>query len=244
MTDTPKQTPKLASDLPETVRDRLGDLASTLKSQLGDNLAALLVFGSAVRGGFRPGVSDVDLILVLADPSREALLSVANTLTVARSAFRFEAVILGADEIPRAADVFPLFYDDIKSCHVVLSGKDPFAALEISDQHRRLRIEQELRESQIRLRRAVVDGLGAGPQLAGAVERKVKQLRGPLHALLSLRKSPAKDDTLPTLLEKAAAVYDVDTAPLSSVRKDPDAAHDALQKLLDHMIREVDQMES
>ena len=235
---------KLSEKLPEAIRARLNELSSTLATQLGDNLAALLVFGSAVRGGWRAGSSDVDLVLVLKDPKREALLAIANTLTVARTAFRFEAVILGADEIPQAADVFPLFYDDIKSCHVVLAGKDPFAALDISDQNRRLRIEQELREEQIRLRRAVVDSMGAPQQLAGEVERKVKQLRSPLHALLELRRTPASNDTLPVLLEKATEIYGVDTSALSNARKDPEAAHDALQKLLDRMIEEVDRMET
>src|SRR5262249_5167380 len=155
--------------------------------------------------------------------ARDALLSVANTLSVARTALRFEAVILAADEIPRAADVFPLFYDDIRSCHQVLFGKDPFADLEISDKHRRLRHEQELREMQIRLRRAVVDSLGATQQLSGQVERKVKQLRGPLHALFALKKTPAKNDSIEALLEQAKSAYKIDTKALFEVRKDPNA---------------------
>ena len=240
MSETPMKT---TVALPEAVRARLNELASTLSDQLGDNLKALVVFGSAIRGGWRQGTSDVDLLLVLKNPNRDALLSVANTLTVARTAFRFEAMILGADEIPRAADVFPLFYDDIKRCHALLHGEDPFAELTISDQFRRLRIEQELREEQIRLRRAVVDSLGAEQQLAGAVERKLKQLRGPLHALLTLRKTAAGNDTLSVLLEKAKEIYGVDTSVLSNIRKDPGLAHDTLAKLLDAMIQEVDRME-
>jgi len=229
--------------LPAAIDGRLRELADTLRSHLGDNLVSLVVFGSAVRGGWKEGRSDVDLVLVLRDSSHEALLSISNTLTVARSALRFEAVILTADEIPRAADVFPLFYDDIRGCHVLLAGKDAFADLEISDKHRRLRVEQELREMQIRLRRAVVDSLGAPQQLAGAVERKIKQMRGPMHALLGLRKTPATDDTLPTLMEKAHEVWKVDVAPLSAVRKDAIAALDALNQLLARMIDEADRME-
>lgn len=244
MSELPVKPAQPPEKLPEPVRARLNELATTLRTQLGDNLVALLVFGSAVRGGWREGASDVDLVLVLGKPTRDALLAISNTLSVARTAFRFEAVILGADEIPRAADVFPLFYDDIKSCHVLLTGKDPFAELTISDQFRRLRVEQELRESQIRLRRAVVDSLGAPQQLGGAVERKVKQLRGPLHALLALRRTPATSDTLPVLLEKAKEIYGVDTGALSNVRKDPEAAHGALEQLLERMIREVDSMET
>ncbi len=227
----------------KVVQSRLDELKDTLRAQLGDGLVSLLVFGSAVRGGWVEHQSDVDLVLVLADPSRETLLSIANTLNVARNALRFEAVILRADEIARASDVFPLFYEDIKSCHLVLVGKDPFSDVEIADKHRRLRIEQELREMQIRLHRAIVDTQGAPERLAGLVERKVKQLRGPLHALLALRKTPPESDRIGKVLEKSKEAYGIDTKPLTKVRKDPIAAVDALVELLARAVREVDEME-
>lgn len=230
-------------ELPAAIEGRLRELADTLKSTLGDNLVSLVVFGSAARGGWKEGRSDVDLVLVLREASREALLAISNTMTVARTALRFEAVLLTAEEIPRAADVFPLFYDDIRSCHVLLAGKDAFADLEISDKHRRLRIEQELREMQIRLRRAVVDSLGAPQSIAGAVERKVRQMRGPMHALLLLKKTALRDDTLPTLLEAAKEAWGVDVSALSNVRKDAVTALDAVNQLLGRMIDEVDRME-
>ncbi len=89
-------------------------------------------------------------------------------------------MVLKHDNIAAASDVFPLLYDDVRQRHVVLSGSDPFVDLKIKDTHRRLRIEQELREARIRMRRAVVDALGSEADIAGAVARKVKQIRGPL----------------------------------------------------------------
>lgn len=232
-----------ARELPTAVRTRLDQLASELRDQLGDNLISLVVFGSAARGGWKAGHSDVDLVLVLRQSSPDVLLSISNTLTVARTSLRFEAIILTADEIPRAADVFPLFYDDIRGCHVLLAGSDVFADLEIADHHRRLRVEQELREMQIRLRRAVVDSMGAPHPLAGAIERKLKQVRGPLHALLTLRKTPAEDDHLSTLLAKAEEIWKVDVVPLAHVREDPFAALDSFNRLLSQIVHEADQLE-
>ena len=230
--------------LPAPIRSRLDELAHTLQVQLGPNLISLLVFGSGARGGWNDGRSDVDLVLVLKDPSPETLLSIANTLTVARTALRFETVILQEDEIARAADVFPLFYDDIRSCHILLAGKDAFANLYISDAHRRVRIEQELREMQIRLRRVVVDSMGAPQALAGAIERKVKQIRSPLHALLTLRKTPAVDDQLESVLAQARDVWKVDIKFLQQPRKDPTKALEAFNTLLSRTIDEVDRMET
>ncbi|MBK9263609.1 MAG: nucleotidyltransferase domain-containing protein [Polyangiaceae bacterium] len=233
----------MTKKLPAAAEMKLGELAKTLENQLGKNLVSLLAYGSVARGGWVEGRSDVDLVLVLKDPSPKVLLSIANTLTIARTALQFETMILKEDEIHRAADVFPLFYDDIRSCHVLLAGKDAFANLEISDAHRRVRIEQELREVQIRLRRAVVDSLGSESHVAGAIERKIKQIRGPVFALLALRKTPAANDELKTVLAKAHEVWNVDVAPMQDVRKDPPKALDALNDLLWRMIDEVDRME-
>ena len=44
-----------------------------------------------------------------------------------------------AGEIARSADVFPLLFDDVRRCHSVLYGSDPFATLVIQKEHIRLR---------------------------------------------------------------------------------------------------------
>lgn len=239
--------PSLESLLPSLdppTRLRLEDMRSSLRVALQDNLRCLLVFGSAARGGFVASQSDVDTIIVLSDAPREALLRCQNALQLARHSARIEAMILVEREIARAADVFPLLYDDIRGSHVVIHGTSPFADLAISDAHRRLRIEQELREASIRLRRAYVDN-ALDPRAVGrAVQRKLKQLRGPLHALLALRGIPARD-TVNDVLESAGRVFECDTSALTNAgaAHDPLLAHDALVELLSRSIAWVDGME-
>jgi hypothetical protein len=178
----------------------------------------------------------------LHDTGLAQLRGLSEPLMLARFQGRVEAMILKHDNIPPAADVFPLLYDDVRQRHVVLSGADPFASLEITDAHRRLRIEQELREARIRMRRAVVDALGSEASMAGAVARKVKQIRGPLHALLIL-KGVAVDDRLEAVLEAAGKAYGLDTAPLLRVSTAPEAAHATLRTLLDAAVHDVDRLE-
>ncbi len=228
--------------LSATTRERLDELTSALVKSLADDLVALVVYGSAARGGYKEGQSDVDLAVVLKSAPRERLEKISNVMQLARYSARIEAIILTADEIAHAADVFPLLYDDIQRCHIVLHGTSPFKDLVIADRHLRLRIEQELREAQIRLRRAVVDGLGASNALAGAVLRKAKQIRGPLHALLAL-KGIACDDDLGSVLTKVAEVYKVDAAKVRKAKEEPAEAHDALVALLAAAIDDVDAME-
>lgn len=228
--------------LPARTRQHLDALAASLKETLGDELRSLLVYGSVARGGFDAERSDVDLMLVLGDDGRERLQHIGPALELARHAARIEAILLRADELQRAADVFPLLYDDIRGCSIVLHGDNPFATLTILDEHRRLRIEQELRESRIRLRRALVEATGAPRTLAGAVERKLKQIRSPLHSLLRLR-GVTVDDGLATTLKGCAERWKLELAALSRTREDAHAAHDALVKLLDAAIADVDETE-
>jgi predicted nucleotidyltransferase len=228
--------------LPPATHAPLQALTEGLERAEGANLAALVVYGSAVRGGYEPGQSDIDVIVVLNDTGLPHLKAIAEPLMLARFSGRVEAMVLKRDNIPPACDVFPLLYDDVRQRHVLLSGRDPFLDLEIKDTHRRLRIEQELREARIRMRRAVVDALGSEANLAGAVARKVKQIRGPLHALLLLKGTPT-DDRLEAVLEATGKAYAVDTAPLHRPASAPEAAHAALRAVLDAAIQDVDRLE-
>jgi predicted nucleotidyltransferase len=226
----------------ESVRRRLDELKEALVAALGDDLVSLIVHGSAVRGGWREGTSDVDIVVVLRNDARTTLEKMANPLLVARYSARIEAMILTATEIARAADVFPVFYEDIRRQHVVLFGDDPFASLEITDHHLRLRVEQELREAQIRMRRVVVDGNAAQAVFSGQIVRKVRQIRAPLLSLMGLKGVPCKDD-LESVLKTAAKTYGLSEEPLFEVQKDPQGAHATLTVLLQAAIDDADKME-
>lgn len=227
--------------LPAAARPAIQELAAGLIAAAADNLAALVVYGSAARGGFEEGSSDIDVIVVLRDTALPQLVALSQPLLQARFKARVEAMVLKLRELPEASDVFPLFYDDVRSRHLAVVGSDPFAGLTISDAHRRLRIEQELREARIRMRRAAVDAMGIDAALTGAIARKVKQVRGPIHALLRL-KGIECDDALEAVLRESGRAFGLDTAPLLRIREDPGAAHTAFRALLDAATHEADRL--
>ena len=227
--------------LPQAVRERLEEWTKALEGALGGDLVGIVVHGSVARGEYRPKESDVDAVVVVKEPSFAKLEAIANAMQVARYAARIEAMILTEEEISGAADAFPLLYDEIKQCNVVVAGKDPFADVVIHDTHRRLRIEQELREAQIRLRRAVTDAQGAREAVGGAVARKVKQIRGPLHALLAM-KGKSCGAGLDEVVAEAGKTWGVDIAPLRRAREAPGEAHAALVALLSKAVDDVNRM--
>ncbi len=241
MTDEKKTARASLDALPENVRQRLDALRAELQKAAGGELAALIVFGSAARGGWRPGRSDVDVMVVLRDDSREVLERIGHPLLLARYAARVEAIVLRADEVAHAADVFPLLYDELREDGVALYGESPFVGLHISDKHRRLRIEQELREARIRLRRMVTDSDGSTPALTIAIERKLRQVRSPLRALLKVVGSDP-GVSLDAVLTAACARFKVDHGALTRAQEDPATAYRALTQLLGAAIDEADKL--
>jgi predicted nucleotidyltransferase len=228
--------------LPFKTKSKLEELRDALVSSLGDDLQALVLYGSAVRGGFQEGRSDVDLLVILRRDDRSILETIGGAILLARTSARIESMLLRGDELHKAADVFPLLYDDVRSRHALLYGTDPFSGLEISDVHRRLRIEQELREARIRLRLVLSEAPLLPRLLNGAVARKVKQLRSPMHALLRLRGREV-DDGIEAVMHEACSLYSVDAKVLLRFDEEPEAAYDALTHLLEAAIADVDALE-
>jgi predicted nucleotidyltransferase len=226
--------------LPSQTRARVEGFSRAAQDALGHDLAALIVYGSAVRGGLTPR-SDVDIIAVLRTDHADVLRSLHDAAAIARAAARVDLRIMLLDEIPRAADVFPIFFDDVRGCHAVLFGHDPFKDLVIHDEHRRLRVEQELREARMALRRLVVDHAFDTSALRADVQGLVKRIRAPLHSLLHLHNSSSRDD-LVTVLDITGRRLGADTLPLTSSDQDPVAIADACAVLLDKAIDDVDQL--
>jgi len=227
--------------LTPAVMARLDELVATLVERCGANLVALVCHGSAARGGWRDGASDVDLVLVLADDAEPALEAIGPALELARFSARIETMILVAHEIARSADCFPLLYADIARVGVTLAGASPFDRLVVPEHHQRLRIEQELRELRIRMRRVVTDMAGHA-SFGGAIERKIKQARAPLWALLALR-GETVEDSVEAILRAAGKAYGIDVAPLGRVRDDAKHAFQTLARLLDAALADVDRRE-
>jgi predicted nucleotidyltransferase len=224
--------------LPSTIRDRIAEWAKSLEAALGDDLVVIMLTGGVARGDYRIGESDVNALVVLRDASFEKLDAISSAMQAARYGARVEPTILTEGDVPGVCDAFPLLYDEIARSHIVLVGTNPFESVLVHDTHRRLRVEQELREAQIWLRRTVTDALGAREAIGGAVARKIRQVRRPLRVLLNLKGIACKED-IANVLAATGRTYAIDVRPLAKPREQPKEAHSALTHLLGAAIDDV-----
>ena len=92
--------------------------------------------------------------MLLHDATAASLAPLAPPLQAAWRAVRVQPMVLTPAEVRRTADAFPTKFLDIKEHHIVLAGDDPFVGLEeVTGRGGPVRVEQELRNLVLRLRR-------------------------------------------------------------------------------------------
>jgi len=207
-----------ALPIPVAMATALGHVRDELLAAAGENLVALVLYGGLARGRHRGARSDADIAVVLEDASPERVGEVAPILLAGWRAARVEPWILARSELPRLAEVFPTKVQDISEHHLVLSGEDVFAAVRVDRRHLRLRVEQELTNLSLRLRRGLVTLAGDPASMATNLSGVARPLAIQLAALLRLagRELPEEDRSA-AIFAAAAAAFGLDASALTAL---------------------------
>jgi hypothetical protein len=221
------------------IKEALEQLKQALTARPEVHSAAL--YGSYVRGTHRPGRSDINLALVLRG---DDVSGVAPALREAWRAARVDPWIARDTELAGLADVFASRVRDIQRQHEMLVGEDPWTALVVPRAALRLRVEQDLRNHQLRLRHSEVlsDGSGIARQLFFVAS----SLRLDLSLLEELAGSDVGADRLADAAAKRLDLPRQDIARVLEHREHPNAAGDVLavaKRVLDRAVTFVEHME-
>jgi hypothetical protein len=222
-------SPQLAA-APPAIAATLERLKDELSRVSGSNLAGLVLYGGLARGRYRPGRSDVNVVVLLHEVSASALAAIAPPLRAARRAAGVEPMVLAPGEVPLAAAAFPTKFLDIQAYHIVLAGQSPFAKLEVPREAIRMRIAQQLRNLALRLRRRYLMVQSDAEAQAAALTNVARPLALEAAALLRLagKLVPAEDRTA-AIFDAAGAAFDLDREALgrlAALRQDQDAMED------------------
>jgi predicted nucleotidyltransferase len=118
---------------------------------LGAGYSAVL-YGSAARGDFIPGRSDINLMLVLDHLTPPILRSLSRGFKTWRKAVQEPPLILSRAEWSRASDAFPIEISDMRLSYQVLRGADPLHGVQLDRADLRKALEREFRGKLLRLR--------------------------------------------------------------------------------------------
>jgi predicted nucleotidyltransferase len=173
----------------------LAPLLSETDRMLGSRYSAIL-YGSAARGDFIPGHSDVNLMLIVEDATPEIIRSLGQALKPWRKARLAPPLLMSRREWERATDAFPIEVTDMRASYQVLRGDDLLSSAEVLPSDLRRALEREFRGKLLRLRQgyaALTPDPGALGALATQSAGTVMVL---LRSLLALLGKPAPADPI------------------------------------------------
>jgi len=151
----------------------------TLKNTFKENLLSVMVYGSYVSGDFIPGISDINILILLEKPLTDQVAALGKNAHTVMRKYRITPLILTRTEFINSADVFPMEYSDIKARNSVLFGDDETKLLPLKKNNLRHQLEERLRGSVTSLRQMII----ASARKKKFLESSLKILFGSLKAL-------------------------------------------------------------
>jgi len=118
---------------------------------LGQGYSAVL-YGSAARGDFVPGRSNINVMLVMDQLTPSTLRSLSRAFAGWRKATTEPPLLLSRAEWTRATDAFPIEITDMRTSYRLLRGADPFEGIRVDPTDLRKALEREFRGKLLRLR--------------------------------------------------------------------------------------------
>lgn len=207
------------------VRAHLDALIAALRAALGADLRGLCLYGSAARGEWREGVSDLNLLVETGGIDFERIDAMAGALSEARQGGRVEPLLLTEQEILTGADAFAVLVEDIRRDHVLLMGSSALLQVSTTPEQLRLGAERELRGAHMRLRRNRMGFMRSNAIERRRLYRDYTRCMASLKALCALsgRPVPTASDAVEATL---ADILGVEVAPLVALRALPEGPDD------------------
>lgn len=146
------------SSLQEDAHEPLRGFLRSVKQRQDLTPQAMLVYGSAARGEFLPGYSNVNLLILLEQATQPVLQAWAGLGKPWDSEKIIAPLLLTQDDLRQSSEVFPLEFLNVSDHHVLLQGTDPFPDLPVNAARLLFQCEQELRGNLLRIRQRYVEG--------------------------------------------------------------------------------------
>jgi hypothetical protein len=144
-------------------------LVEDLRGLYAEELRAVLLVGEAAGPEYRPRQTPLSVVVVLAEIGAETLRRMRPRIGVWRRLRIPAPILMDAQSIDRALDVFPLELIELRDRHQVLYGRaEAIDGIEVALPYLRLEVEEQLRGKRMHLMSAYLE--------AGTSPRGLRQL--------------------------------------------------------------------
>lgn len=172
--------------LDEQTQQALEEFSRRLAELCGDGLISVVLYGSAAGAHYLPGLSDLNLLIVLREIPPKRLREIEALLRPFLRRYPIEPVFLSARDLPRLAEAYPIETADLRGERRLLYGEDVIAKLSVSPERVRQQLLSELLGKTMRLRSLYLDAYQNARSLEEALGDAVGSFGALIRAILRL----------------------------------------------------------
>ncbi len=215
------------------------------RTTYGHDLEAVALYGSAARGEYVPGKSDLNFLVVLTTSAIHNLRQ-AVPITEKWRAYRVAVpTVITRRYMQESLDTFPIEFLNLKRHHRTIFGPELLKELEIPRDHLRLQVERELKSKLMYLRQGLLASGYAREELRGLLLKTLTPFMELFNALLFL-----KNETLPDkqreVFARVAQMAQLDQSGFDElfrvVEGEIRAYRDELWQLADRYIAQIEKL--
>jgi hypothetical protein len=204
---------------------KLTDLVSRMKEYAADNLESLILYGSAARGDYKEGHSDLNVLCILRSVAARELTRVTPVVHWwCKNQSEPAPLFFTAEELRRSADVFAIELLDMQENRRVLYGADVVAGIDVPMNLHRVQVEHDLSTLLLKLRQHFLLNGHKENELRAAAAKSASSVLALLrHALIAFDEKPPA--TASEVFTRIAALTGVDAGAFSAAfqLRDPHA---------------------
>lgn len=199
-------------------RERAERFAGEMQKAYGADLASVVLYGSAARGDYRPGVSDLNVLVLLREVSPAALRRASQAARAWVAEGNPPPLMMSSDEWRGSADVWAIELADMRDAHVTVAGAEPFEGIDIRLEDLRMQCERELKGKQIQLRERYLLFAGEPAELGELLTRSFSTFLVLFRTVLRLGGDEGARDA-ESVVRRLAERVGLDPAPLLEVHR-------------------------
>ena len=207
----------MAGDYEKISHDIETRLVSAASEAFAEDLASVILYGSAARGMYRRGVSDVNILILLEKSSPRKIFRFGRTAARLIRRLKVTPLIMSRIEFDSSADVFPMEYHDIRDSHKILFGKNDISVPVPNRTNLRHQMEERLRGAVNDLRQMLSAAAGRERVLGAFLKGWSGAPNALFRGLVRLKASEAPPADPEELLSRVSREYGIDTLAFSEL---------------------------
>lgn len=218
-------------------RTTAAKLTALLRTKFAEDLSSVVVFGSLPRGEAIPGVSDLNLLVILESITAQTLVKTAPVLQQWIRQGHTPPYLYSREEWAGMQDSFAIEISDMNDAREVLWGVDPVVVDSVTYAGLRQQTEREIRDTLLHLRLRLMVATSGPADIGSLLLSGFPSFNAYMRAALRLAGQSPGLETRP-VIERAAQLIGADATPMLTCLDARTTTHRLEAELTDPLVQQ------